>query len=187
MIKNKKYIFIIACVYMIIVTLSALINLNNSVSYVYLKDSKENKASLEKLKNQTKKVNNEKCRNAINQLINKYEDTSYNDKVNLKELYNENPTYLLLYMTIKKDCKITKKEEKDYNLPSLLLNAQIDDEKLFQNYMFQYELNFKDTYSREMLEIDLIQIQYKLQRETLLHSISHLLEIEKNRGEYNEK
>ena len=179
--RMKGFIFSVSIFYSIIVLFFMVINLCNAVTSVELIDSKENKTKLTSYKQEILVLDQNSCTNVINNLINYYEQTSYNGEISLKEMYNlGNKTSLLsFYSLVKNQCKLSEKTTEKYNFPTKFLAASIQQDELFHRYYFQYELNIKDVFTRNIVEASMTSVEYKIRKNLELEIISDLIEIMK--------
>ena len=83
----------------------------------------------------------EATKDALNYVIDYYNDTSYNGSVKLNQLYSENKNtgFLSFYVDVKDACNITDEKAKELELPTTFVTAAIQHDELFQAYMYQYE------------------------------------------------
>ncbi len=177
--KIKSILFIISIFYSVTIIVLMIFVTNNMVTTVELSDSKENINKLKEYKLQVNSLEDDKCTKIINKIIKHYEETSYDGKVSIKEMYEYDFDNNLLnyYVDVKKDCNISEVEEKKYNLPSKFVAASIQRDEIYQRYYFQYELNFVDFYMRNIGQAFLSGVEYSINRSNILEIISNLIEI----------
>lgn len=147
--KIKNWIAPISIFYMIIIIILMLITYFNAVSTLDLNriDDFEEKISL--YKKELNEIEDNTCKNYINDLISFVEKVNYDKKVKINQLFTDtylNEEYILSYYLkgVNSCSKITEEKSKDYNLPNLFLIANLTNDRIIQKYFFQYELNIKD-------------------------------------------
>lgn len=179
--KIKNILFSISIFYSITLIILLIFNTLNLVTEVELNDSEENKIKLNEYKEEVKSLEKNKCTDIINQIIKYYEDTSYNGKISLKEMYNYGTENNLLsyYINLKENCNLSEENIKKYDLPLKVLSASIQQDELYHRYYFQYEINIKDIFTRHVIEANLTNIEYKIRKNLELEIISNLIEISK--------
>lgn len=74
-----------------------------------------------------------------------------------------------------------------YNLPLKVMTASIQQDELFHRYYFQYEINIKDIFTRQIVEADLTNVEYTIRKGLELEVISNLIEINKMEETHNEQ
>ena len=186
--KLKFYLFASSIFYSITILLLIIFNISNSVTSIELFDSIENINKLNEYKKEVTLLEQNSCTNTINQMIDYYEQTSYNGKVNLKDIYNLGieKSLLSFYIEIKENCDLTDKDIEKYNLPTKVLASSIQQDELLQNYYFQYELNLKDIFTRTVIEADISNTEYKISKNLQLEIIANLIELSNEEVKINE-
>lgn len=178
--EKLKYILVaISICYSVTILFLMFISFNNSTNILKLSDSKKNLEQLEVLKNDLSTIKNKSCVNSINGLIEYYEKTSYTGEVNLKERFNSYDSSLNYIESIKKNCNINNEQIKNNNLDIDLLAAatQLDEELL--KYYFQYEMKLPDEFNRKVIEPEMTNMRYRINRKLLLESISKFIVLSK--------
>ena len=137
----------------------------------------------------TMKKNN--CNNTINNLINYYEKTNYTT-ITYKEYYNQTikgqtSTLLSHYPTIKQACNLNEQTINKYNLNFLFLTGSIQFDEIIQNQSYNYEINIKDNFFRQIVEPNLTTYEYNINRKSILIIISNLIEISKKEASNYDK
>ena len=84
--KFKSIILNLSIFYMLVVSALVLFNIATAVSEIELNDSEENKAKIEELRLLNNSLKQDKCTEIINDMIDYYNDTSYNGSVKLNQL-----------------------------------------------------------------------------------------------------
>ena len=75
---------------------------------------------------------------------------------------------------------ITEDVAKEHNLPIMFITASIQNDEIFGKYLYQYEINMKDLYFRNISEPALTSIENKIKNEMELKLIKDVLEIVKD-------
>jgi len=186
--KIKKALLTISIFYSVGIIILIIITNNNLVTTVELHDSNENKNKLQSYKEDLSKLEQNSCAYIINKIIKHYEETSYDGTISLKEMYeNDLDNSLLSYYTKAKDsCNLSKENEEKYNLPQKFITASIQRDEMYQKYYFQYELQFKDSTNRLIIEPYITGIEYEINRKTELEIISSLIELLSEESAINE-
>lgn len=184
----KKILFIISIFYSLVVIVLMLVNSANVVTDIELYDTDENRVKLSEYKTQLSLLKQNDCTNVVNEMIEYYEQTSYNGKVNLKEMYNKNygKSFLSFYMEVRNKCSLTDSFTKGNNLATKFLTEMMQREELYQRYVFQYEIKIKDNFMRNIADPDITRIEYKINKEVELEIISMLVDMLSKGGTINE-
>ena len=177
--KIKNVLFSASIFYTVFIVGLMVFTLCIMTDSVELHDSDDNKSRLSDYKEIVSKLEDNECKNVINDIIKYYEDTSYNGSVNLKEMYDyDGKNGLLFYYTKAKDaCNIGETDEKEYDFPTKFISSIMYREVIYQKYYFQYELKFTDMYVRDIAEAHVHKTMYIASRNTILDIISGLIEI----------
>ena len=183
----KNVVATLLFAYMIGVVCLMIFNYSTAVRSVELTDTKENIAQLNELKIEAENIKNVECRNVVNELIQKYEYTSYNGEISLKDFYlgaiHKGEVILGYYPKAKEACYISDDDNAKYNFPYTFTYAQIPDDEIMKEYVFQYELHLKDYFTRDVLDTRLAGVEYQIQRKNELTLISNIIEMEREKGE----
>lgn len=177
--KLKYSLVAISICYSTVILLLIFISFNNSTNELKLSDNKENLAQLEVLKNDLSTIKNKSCATSINGLIEYYEKTSYTDVVNLKDYFNSYDSSLGYVEPIKKNCNINNEQIKNNNIDIELLTSstQLDEELI--KYYFQYEMKLPDEFNRTIIEPEMTNMHYRINRRLLLEIISKFIDLSK--------
>ena len=177
--KLKSIILGISIVYSFMVLILMLLSFNTAVTTVELVDIEENILKLNNYQNEVNKLEQNSCTKVIKDLINYYEETSYNGKVKLKDIYDFGfeKSFLSFFGEMKNNCNLTEEELNKYNFPTKFLTTSVQQDELLKNYYFQYELSFKDFFTRSIVEPTLLITEYKINRSFQLEIIDNLIEI----------
>ena len=177
--KVKSLLFSASIFYSVLIVGLMIFTFSIMTDSVELHYSDDNKSRLSEYKEIVSKLEDSECKNVINDIIKYYEDTSYNGKVNLKEMYDYDGENGLLFYSIKskEGCNISETDEKEYDLSTKFLSSIMYREGIYQRYGFQYELKFTDMYLRRIAEASIYSTEYHISRKTILDIISSLIEI----------
>lgn len=189
--KNiRTGLLFVSIFYIVSVVGLMIINFCLSKSNVELHDSDDNVKKIKELRQEALSLEVNSCTIVINDIITYYEKTSYDGKVNLKEMYDmlnsENISFLEYYLQIKEHCGLTDGEREKYDYPHLFMTAVIQNEAMLQRYLYQYELGFKDLYFRMIAEPNLNNTEYLIRKRAELKAISNVIEMVKERGVLSE-
>ena len=186
-INVKNFISTLLTAYMVIVACLVIFNYSTAVKSVDLFDSQDNIELLNDLKQEAYYIRNTQCRDIINELIQKYEDTSYNGKTSLKSFYisavKKGDSIISYYPRLREACYISDEEGQKYNFPYLFTSALTPDDEIMKEFIFQYELHVKDYFTRDVLDFQIANVEYQIQRKSELAIISSLIEMERDKGE----
>lgn len=177
--KIKKQVFAISIFYSVVILFLMILNITSAVTSIELYDSEENRSKLNEYKKEIATLNQNECTTTINKIIKYYENTSYEGKVELKDIYNIEEGFLSYFGEMKDNCNLTDEQLKKYNLSNKFISSTIHQEEIFTKYYFQYELNFSDNLNRTIIEPTLYNIEYEISKNTQLEIISILLDISK--------
>jgi len=186
--KVKNGLFIISIVYSVLIIILMLITTSNLVTTVELHDSKENKSKILEYKQQLLILEQNSCTETISKIIKHYEETSYDGKVSLRDMYEYdiNNSLLSYYIKVKENCKLSEDAEDKYNLPTKFITSSIQRDESYQRYYFQYELKLSDYFTRLIVEPSITSIEYEINRTMELEIISALIEISSREDNINE-
>lgn len=177
--KIKNQVFAISIFYSVVILVLMISNITSAVTSIELYDSEENRNKLNEYKKEIATLNQNECTTTINKIVKYYENTSYNGKIELKDIYNIEEGFLSYFGEMKDNCNITDEQLKKYNLSNKFISSTIHQEEIFTKYYFQYELNFSDNLNRTIIEPTLYNIEYEISKNTQLEIISILLDISK--------
>ena len=189
--KNiRTGLLFVSIFYIVSVVGLMIMNFCLSTSNVELHDSDDNVKKIKELRQEALALEVNSCTIVINDMITYYEKTSYDGKVNLKEMYDmlnsENISFLEYYLQIKEHCGLTDVEREKYDYPHLFMTAVIQNEAMLQRYLYQYELGFKDLYFRMIAEPNLNNTEYLIRKRAELKAISNVIGMVKERGVLSE-
>lgn len=186
--KMKNILFSASIFYSVIIVGLMIFTFCTMTDSVELYDNNENKGRLNNYKEIVSNMEDNECTLVIKEIIKYYEDTSYNGKVNLKEMYDYDGENGLLsyYIKVKDACNLSDADEKEYDFPTKFLSSIMYREGIYQRYGFQYELKFTDMYLRDIAEASIYSTEYHISRKTILDIISSLIEISNKEVTNNE-
>lgn len=181
--KIKKTILYLSIIYSIIVIGMMFINRFSLTSSIELSLNEKDNYIIDKYALEIKLMEQTECTDTIKEMINFYKKTTYNGKVNLKEMYNYNieNSYLSLYSKASKNCNLTEEEKEKNNLSAEVLTVVMQEEKIIQQYIYQYELSIKDIYIRNINEPYLENTIYNIRKKMEKEVIKNLIEITKEK------
>ena len=166
--KLKYSLVAISICYSIVILLLMFISFSNSTNVLKLSDNEENLAQLEVLKNDLSTIKNKSCVNSINSLIEYYKKTSYTGEVKLKERFNSYDSSLNYIEQIKNN---------NIDIELLTASTQLDEELM--KYYFQYEMKLPDKFNRTIIEPNMTNMHYRINRRLLLEAISKFIDLSK--------
>jgi len=172
----KKILFIISIFYSLVIVVLMFFTTSNVTCEIELYDNEKNLNELESYKEELLSLEENDCTKVIGNIITYYEKTSYNGMTSLKGMYNSDENILNYYARVKDSCNLTEEMIDKYHLSSKFITASIQKDELFQPYLFQYELNIKDYFMRDIAEPALPNMEYKINRASILEIISSLIE-----------
>ena len=172
--KVRKSVFVVMIIYSITIVLLMLYSYNTSYNKISFKDSNENIKTLEKYKEELKQLEDSTCKNAINELIKHYEDTSYNEEINLNEKYFKGKSLLSYTLDTFKKCNIPDEETRRLGLK--FLEATIEFDEVVNELYFQYEIKIPDISNRKIIKPEMNQIRYQINRSIHLEIIKELID-----------
>ena len=146
---------------------------------IELSDTEINKNNLISYKTKLSELEKNNCTQVIEKMIKHYEDTSYDGNIDLKETYEYhfNNGFLTYYVETKENCNLSEETIEEYNLPIKFLAASIQVDEIYQPYYYQYELNLKDFFVRQLTEPYITNVEYNINRGMELEIISALIEL----------
>lgn len=186
--KIKNVLFSVSMFYSVLIVGLMIFTFITMTDSVELYDNGVNKVKLNNYKEIVSNMEDNECTLVIKDIIKYYEDTSYNGKVNLREMYDYDGENGLLFYSIKskEGCNISETDEKEYDLSTKFLSSIMYREGIYQRYGFQYELKFTDMYLRDIAEASIYSTEYHISRKTILDIISSLIEISNKEVTNNE-
>lgn len=177
--KIKNTLFSVSIFYSVLIIGLMIFTVSTMNDSVEMHDSDDNKVKLKEYKEIISNLEDNECKDVINDIVKYYEDTSYNGSVNLKKMYDyDGKSGLLSYSVKAKDaCNVSSDDEEKYSFSTKFLSSIMYRERLYQKYYFQYELKFTDMYMRDISEAQIHVTMYNASRKTILEIISGLIEI----------
>jgi hypothetical protein len=187
--KIKNILFGSFISYVIVIVALMLFSYFTSVSSISLSDSEENLEKIKQYKEEVNKLDNNNCVTVIDEMIEYYEDTSYDGLVNLKEMFEiavDGKSYLSFYADIRDNCDLTNDVMNEMGYPTKIVPVAVNIDQLIQNYYYQYELSLKDMVSRQIMGFDLNNLEYQIRKKNELELIDSLIKLEKERNDIDE-
>ena len=181
----KEHLVVISILYGIVIILLMGITYFKMDKHVEFQEDTDFIVTLNNYKKEIMLLEDTNCKSTLNKLVNYIEQNNLSGKVNLKDYYNKvfynNESILSFYGEIKDNCSmITEDVAKEHNLPIMFITASIQNDEIFGKYMYQYEINTKDLYFRNISEPALTSIENKIKNEMELKLIKDVLEIVKD-------
>lgn len=180
--KIKDSIFIVSIVYSIIIISLMLFSYSTSVNTVEFNDDSENIKILNQYKENLKDIGESTCKSSLNNLINHYEKTSYNGKVNLKDKIMDEDFVLKYAAAIIKDCNLNDETRSSVALKMLTSSIQFDE--VLQRLYFQYEIKIPDLNNRLIMEPSMDGIRYNINRKNQLEAIKMIIDVLEGESKY---
>ena len=176
----KEHLVVISILYGIVIILLMGITYFKMDKHVEFQEDTDFIVTLNNYKKEIMLLEDTNCKSTLNKLVNYIEQNNLSGKVNLKDYYNKvfynNESILSFYGEIKDNCSmITEDVAKEHNLPIMFITASIQNDE-----MYQYEINTKDLYFRNISEPALTSIENKIKNEMELKLIKDVLEIVKD-------
>lgn len=186
--KIKNILFTISTCYSLLILVLIIVKMNNFVTMIELTDSEENKNKLNEYKEEFNLLDKNDCTNLIGKVIEHYDETSYEGKIKIKDIYDYDGENSLLsyYLKIKDVCKFKDEILEEHGLPTKFITSSIQRDELYQRYMFQYELGFVDFYMRDIGQAALTGVEYNISKKIELEIIDSLITIYSKESASNE-
>lgn len=183
--KIKEHLVVISILYGIIIILLMGITYLKMDTHVEFQEDADFVVTLNNYKKEIMLLEDTNCKSTLNKLVDYIEQNNLSGKVNLKDYYNKvfynNESILNFYVEIKNACPIiTEEVAKEHNLPIMFITASIQNDEIFGKYFYQYEINMKDLYFRNISEPALTSIENKVKKEMELKLIKDVLKIVKD-------
>lgn len=179
--KVKDGIFIISMFYSVVIVVLmfyAYFNTNNVLEIV---TSDNDKAyfdeQIKKYKDDLNSIESRECQNEISKLITYFEKTTYNGKVNLRDKYFEDESFMTYVQDTFVKCNIPTEEQKTMGLKAVNSSALFEGE--IQKYRFQYEIRIPDIAMRKTIEPSMSNTAYSLSKYSELEFIKDAIELSK--------
>ena len=185
--KIKNFVFSMLLFYSIFVVLIIVINMFNLRGKIEIHDNEDNLNRLSDLKARANNLEKNSCGLLVDQMISKYEETSYDGEVILSELYDlywEGASFLQFYSSFKTECGMSDEKIKELDLDYDVLNSITFFENVVNKHMFYYEISLSDKYMREISEASIGNIEYQTCKKSELDIIEKMINYVG--GEYNE-
>ena len=173
--KIMNSLLIISIAYSIIIIVLMLCSYSTSINIIEFNDSNDNIKMLNNYKEELKNIESSACKNALSELINHYEETSFNGDVDLKNMYLNDKGVLHYATAIFNDCNLT--DENKTSIGIKIITASIQFDEVLETLKFQYEIRVPDLSNRSILEVGLNTIRYNINRKNQLEAIKELIDI----------
>lgn len=177
--KNIKELLLYGMIgYFSLVIILMIFNMFNMTKEISLNIKADNKTKFTELKERVNQLEESSCKNVLNDMVNTYETTNYYGTVSLNEVYDyyrNGQSFLQFYTQIKEKCNISDAAMEGYGLPNEMINSILYMEDIIPKYMFEYEINLKDNFIREIAESDSMNLKYNASKTSQLKIIEVLL------------
>ncbi len=132
-------------------------------------------------KNKVSSLEDSSCKDYLNSVINRFEKDIRKENIDVKEYYEEahgDDNILSYYPKGIEKCNILTQESMiKEDMPVLFLTASIQHDELIEDYIYQYELGFKDYKTREINETSLFYVRNNIKLKNELKIIDKLINI----------
>ena len=176
----KNTIFGISIVYSIVIIVLILINFLNSSVTIDLEDTYDNLKRLAELKTEVSNLKDSECKTAIKDFIEYYEKTSYDNNVNIKDMFHlanqESP--ISHYVKFSSSCDL-KTHESNHSIADKTVEMALQQERIFIKNYFMYEIQIKDIFNRLFIEPSFYTQEYVISKRNQLEIIETLIELAK--------
>jgi hypothetical protein len=203
--NTRNFIAVFGLAFMLFMTFGFIFKYCTSIKTLDIRDTESNIKKLDVYKTEINKVTNEKCKNALNDFVKHYENTSYEDNgkgdnaITVSKLKKD---FIIVdedldtirvtaekYMNLRTACgsKDTV-EEKEYNdeiTQSMLAIFVLEDELVQSLGTSQFVIG-SNFYVYDYSYASMAPSIYYLHRFNYLNIIDNVIKLEKLRGEYNE-
>ena len=187
--RIKEHLLVISIIYGIIIIALMAMTYVKMDGYIEVTTSDSFYTDLNKYRAEVANVKNESCRTEISNLIDFVNARALNGKIVLKDYYRIALTgegILSKYDGIKTSCSISKEIAEEKGLNYMFLTASLQNDEIFQKYLYQHELRLVDNYYRMITEPSMITPENNIKTGMELSIIKTLLEIANNGGVVNE-
>ena len=165
--KIKEYLLVISIFYGIVIIALMTMTYTKMENYIEVKAPDNFYTDLSKYKTEVTKVKNESCKQEIGNLINFIESHTLNGKVNLKDYYAQllnGEAIAEYYSNTKTACSISDVTATDKGLEHMFLAATMQNDEIYQKYLYQHELSIKDVNYRMIAEPSMINNENNLSK-----------------------
>ena len=198
--NTRNIIAALGLTFMLFMTFGFIYKYCTAIKTLELKDSEENIKQLNVYKTEANKITNEKCKDAVNNLIEHYEKTSFNGDVSISNLktgflvYDDGFTHSSItgqiFSSLFDNC--LKKVEKDEETKMIIeinnsynITQGLEEELVRPLGTSQFAIG-SSFYVYDYAYSPLAPVIYDLHRTNYLDLIDNVIKYEKVRGEYNE-
>ena len=203
--NTRNFIAVFGLAFMLFMTFGFIFKYCTSIKTLDLRDTESNIKKLDVYKTEINKVTNEKCKNALNDFVKHYENTSYEDNgkgdnaitvsklkkdfITVDEDLNTSRLTAEKYINLRSACgtKDTA-EEKEYNdeITQSMLAIYVLEDELVQSLGTSQFVIGSNFYVYDYSYASMAPSIYYLHRANYLNIIDNVIKLEKLRGEYNE-
>ena len=181
--RIKSFLLHFLIIYILFVLITSIYTLITYSTTIKLSDTKENINLLNKYKSEADTIlNDNACHKSIKNMISFYEKTSYNgiiDRNNFDFSWNAK-TPISMGSELVANCDIYRDRFNEENIiGKIVASSLLFEEVFYMPNQFKYEISFKDIFSRELYEGNIINAEYNSERKLELEIIKELLEIVK--------
>lgn len=203
--NTRNFIAVFGLAFMLFMTFGFIFKYCTSIKTLDIRDTESNIKKLDVYKTEINKVTNEKCKNALNDFVKHYENTSYEDNgkgdnaITVSKLKKD---FIIVdedldtirvtaekYMNLRTACgsKDTA-EEKEYNdeITQSMLAIYVLEDELVQSLGTSQFVIGSNFYVYDYSYASMAPSIYYLHRANYLNIIDNVIKLEKLRGEYNE-
>ena len=147
-----KYMIFGSMLTIILISLLGIIMIPfNKKAVIYVKEVSEYSSKITKLKNNIKDIEDGTCKETLNTMLTRINETNFDTKVTIEEYYNayykDGVSFIKLYENVVEQCEL--KDTDDIYLK--VLEQSIFPDSIKEKYLLSHELILKDYSSRDSL------------------------------------
>lgn len=176
--KFKNGILYFSIISSILIVVLILINLFKYNSILEFPSLEEFNKKIVIYKEQVNTLKDGKCKDHINNFIDKVKSNNYEGKKDIRELYNSDDSILIYYVSVRDACEFTNERLNDEYIPTMYMSAVIPYEYIYRDYIFGYEITLHDT-TEEALKVNLFNTTENIKRNNELEIIEKYIELAK--------
>lgn len=203
--NTRNIIAVFGLAFMLFMTFGFIFKYCTAIRTLDLRDSKDNIEKLNVYKTEINKITNEKCKNALNDFVKHYENTSYEDNgkgdnaitvsklkkdfIFVDKVLNDIRLTTDKYIALRSACGTKDTvEEEEYNneITQSMLTLLILEDELVQSLGTSQFVIGSNFYVYDYSYASMSPSIYHLHRVNYLNIIDNVIKLEKLRGEYNE-
>ena len=148
----------------------------NKKEYVYIKSIDSYSKKITILKNELSELEDNSCKDSLNDMLNRINETNFKDKVTIEEYYKaynkDEITFINLYENIINECKL----ENNDDIYIDVLTQMIFPNSIKEKYLLSHELILKDYSSRSTLTKSLSETGTYITKTKELNILKDLIE-----------